>query len=224
MSNRQIKTASVTFEPVAEHKPSPPSGWLLLFGVFFPAAVIAIELVTKLCAQSLFDPMPSYGHVAAVAFVPACNLLIWTALDRERRWSAGWLAFANGSAIAIATLYALLFLPLLPIAIIAVVAGIGFLPLAPLTAFLSALGLRKALARRQRDKSLGGPLVGGLLAGLAVVVALDVPPAATRIGVQMAASTEPSERERGLALLRAIGDDDLLLRLCYGMAGRPAGL
>src|SRR5215470_8049313 len=224
MSNRQTKTASVTFEPVAEHKPSPPSGWLLLFGVFFPAAVIAIELATKLCAQSLFDPMPTYGHVAAVAFVPACNLLVWTALDQERRWSARWLAFANGSAITIATLYALLFLPLLPIAIVAIVVGVGFLPLAPLTAFLSALALRKALARRQRDKSLTRPLVGGLLAGLAIMVALDVPPAATRIGVQMAASSEPAERERGLALLRAIGDDDLLLRLCYGMAGRPTGL
>src|SRR5215475_4955634 len=224
MSNRQIKTASVTFEPVAEQKPSPPSGWLLVFGVFFPAAVIAIELVMKLCAQSLFDPMPTYGHVAVVTFVPACNYLIWAALEYERRWSARWLAFANGAAIAIASLYALLFLPLLPIAIIAVVAGIGFLPLAPLTAFLSALSLRKGLARRQRDRSLTRPLVGGLLAGLAVVVALDVPPAATRVGIQMAASSEPSERERGLALLRAIGDDDLLLRLCYGTAGRPTGL
>jgi len=155
MSNRQIKTASMTFEPVAEHKPSPPSGWLLLFGVFFPAAVIAIELATKLCAQSLFDPMPTYGHVAAVAFVPACNLLIWTALDQERRWSARWLAFANGVAIAIATLYALLFLPLLPIAIIAVVAGIGFLPLAPLTAFLSALSLRRALNSRSQSADAG---------------------------------------------------------------------
>src|SRR4029450_8899835 len=104
MSNRQIKTASVTFEPVAEHKPSPPSGWLLLFGVFFPAVVIAIGVVTSLAAQSLFDPMPTYGHVAAVSFVPACNLLIWVALDQERRWSARWLAFANGAATEIATL------------------------------------------------------------------------------------------------------------------------
>jgi len=73
--------------------------------------VIAIELVTKLCAsRCLIDA--TYGHVAAVAFVPACNLLIWVALDQERRWSIRWLAFANGSAIAIATLYALLFLPL----------------------------------------------------------------------------------------------------------------
>src|SRR5262249_31759546 len=101
---------------------------------------------------------------------------------------------------------------------------IGFLPLAPLAAFLGALSLRKALARRQRDLSLARPLVGGLLAGLAIVVALDVPSAATRIGIQKAADSEPAERERGLALLRAIGDDDLLLRLCYGMAGRPTGL
>src|SRR5215467_7019470 len=176
MSNRQIKTTSVTFEPVAEHKPSPPSGWLLLFGVFFPAVVIAIELVTKVCAQSLFDPMSTYGHVAAVAFVPACNLLIWTALDREWRSSIRWLAFANGAAIAIATLYALLFLPLLPLAILAIVAGIGLLPLAPLAAFVSALRLRVALTDTQSGKSLTRPLIGGLVAGLAFVVALDVPP------------------------------------------------
>jgi hypothetical protein len=31
------------------------------------------------------------------------------------------------------------------------------------------------------------------------------------------------DRERGLALLRTIGDDDLLLRLCYGMTGQPNG-
>jgi hypothetical protein len=121
-------------------------------------------------------------------------------------------------------LYALLFLPLLPIAIVAVTVGIGFLPFAPLTAFLSALRLQKALAHRKGDQSLRRPLVGGLLAGLAVMVALDVPSAATRLGVQMAASSVPAERERGLTLLRTVGDDDLLLRLCYGSAGQPTGL
>ena len=34
----------------------------------------------------------------------------------------------------------------------------------------------------------------------------------------------PSERERGLTLLRALGDHDLLLRLCYDTVGRPTGL
>ncbi len=224
MSNRQIKTATVTFEPVTQHRPAPPSGWHLVLGVFFPAIVIGIELLTHMCADSFFNPMPTYWHVAAVAFVPACNLLIWAYLEYEQPWNAKWLAFANGAAIAIATLYALLFLPLLPIAILAIVAGIGLLPLGPLAAFVSAFRLRTALARRQPAKTLTRPLIGGLAAGLAFVVALDVPPAATRIGIQMAASSVPAERERGLALLRTLGDDDLLLRLCYGAAGRPTGL
>ena len=229
MSNRQIKTAAVTFEPVTEHKPSPPSIWLLVFGVILPGIVIAIELVTHMCAQSFFDPIPTYWHVAAVAFVPASNLLIWAYLtscylELEPRRSVRWLAFANGAAIAIAALYALPFLPLLPLAILAIVAGIGLLPLAPLVAFVSALRLRVALTRTQRGRSLTRPLIGGLVAGLAFVIALDVPPAATRIAIQMAASDTPAERERGLALLRTLGDDDLLLRLCYGAAGRPTGL
>jgi hypothetical protein len=229
MSHRQIKTAAVTFEPVTAHTPSAPSGWLLAFGVVLPAVVIGIELATHMCAQSFFDPMPTYWHAAAVAFVPACNLLTWSYLFRsyleyEPRLSIKWLAFANGAAIAIAALYALLFLPLLPLAVLAIVAGIGLLPLAPLAAFVSALRLRVALAHRQHGKPLTRPLIGGLVAGLAFVVALDVPPAATRIGIQMAASDSPAERERGLALLRTLGDDDLLLRLCYGAAGRPTGL
>src|SRR5262245_51486220 len=224
MSNRQIKTPAVTFEPVTVHKPSPPSGWLLAFGVILPAIVIGVELVTHMCAQSFFDPMPIYWHVAAVAFVPACNLLIWSYLEYQPRWSARWVEFANGAAIAIAALYGLLFLPLLPLAILAIVAGIGLLPLAPLAAFVSALRLRVALARRRRGATLARPLVGGLIAGLVFVIALDVPPAATRIGIQMAGGDTPAERERGLALLRTLGDDDLLLRLCYGAAGRPTGL
>jgi hypothetical protein len=224
MSNRQIKTAAVTFEPVPEHRPSPPSGWLLVFGVALPAFVIGIELVTHMCAQSFFDPMPTYWHAAAVMFVPACNLLIWAYLEYEPRWSARWLAFANGAAIAVAALYALLFLPLFPLAVLAIVAGIGLLPLAPLAACVSALRLRGALAHRQPGKTLTRALIGGLVAGLAFVVALDIPPAATRIGIQMAASDVPAERERGLTLLQTLGDDDLLLRLCYGAAGRPTGL
>jgi vault protein inter-alpha-trypsin-like protein len=224
MSNRQVKTATVTFEPVTEHKPSPPSGWLLAFGVILPAIVIGIELVTHMCAQSFFDPMPTYWHVAAVAFVPACNLLIWSYLEYQPRWNARWVEFANGAAIAIAALYALLFLPLLPLAILAIVAGIGLLPLAPLAAFVSALRLRVALTRRRRGATLARPLIGGLVVGLVFVIALDVPPAATRIGIQMAGSDTPAERERGLTLLRTLGDDDLLLRLCYGAAGRPTGL
>lgn len=224
MSDRQSKTATVTFKPVIEHIPRRPSEWLLALGVIYPATVIAIELLTHICADTFFDPMPTYGHALAVTFVPASNLLVWTCLRFDRPWNAQWLAVANGAAITIAAVYALLFLPLLPFAIVGIVMGIGFLPFAPLASFVSALKLRKALAGVQQDRQLSRPLIGGLAAGFALVIALDIPQAATRIGIEMAASRVPAERERGLTLLRAFGDDELLLRLCYGATGRPTGL
>jgi hypothetical protein len=84
----------------------------LIFGVMYPAAVVVIELVSGICARSLFDPMPTAWHVLAVCGVPASNLLLVLHLRDRRPWSARWVAFANGGAIAVAAFYALLFLPL----------------------------------------------------------------------------------------------------------------
>src|SRR5215831_7074170 len=224
MSNRQLAKTGVTFEPVLEGKPQPPSGWPFALGVVYPALVIGIELATHLCAQTLFDPMPTIWHAIAIVFVPASNLLIWKKLEAGWRWNVRWLAFANGAAIAIAAVYALLFLPLAPLAVVGILVGVGLLPLAPLAAFASALKLRAELARAHGNVRLGRPLLGGLVAGLALLVACDLPSAATRIGIRMAASDEPTQRERGLTLLRTLGDDDLLLRLCYDASGQPTGL
>src|SRR5215813_2404260 len=224
MSNRQLAKTGVTFEPVLEGKPQPPSGWPFALGVVYPALVIGIELATHLCAQTLFDPMPTIWHAIAIVFVPASNLLIWKKLEAGWRWNVRWLAFANGAAIAIAAVYALLFLPLAPLAVVGILVGVGLLPLAPLAAFASALKLRAELARAHGNVRLGRPLLGGLVAGLALLVACDLPSAATRIGIRMAASDEPAQRERGLTLLRTLGDDDLLLRLCYDASGQPTGL
>jgi hypothetical protein len=165
--------------------------------------------------------MPTYGHALAAGFVPASNFVVWMHLRSGSPRNVKLLAFANGAAIAIAGFYALLFLPLLPLALIAIVFAIGALPLAPLVVFACSLKLRGGLRARHQDRGLRGALLGGLAAGLGVLLALDIAPAATRLGIQWAASSVPQQRERGLALLRAWGDDDLLLRLCYGAAGRP---
>jgi hypothetical protein len=81
------------------HTPGLPS---LIFGVAFPAAIVVIELMSRMCAGAFFDPMPTFWHVLAVCGVPASNLLIWHHLHDRAPWSATWLAFANGGAIAIA--------------------------------------------------------------------------------------------------------------------------
>ncbi len=35
---------------------------IALFGIILPAAVIAIEATTRLCAEAFFDPMPTWAH------------------------------------------------------------------------------------------------------------------------------------------------------------------
>jgi hypothetical protein len=224
MSNLQSKMSVAKFEPIPDLLPRPPGNGLLIFGVIYPALVIGFELLTRWCTQTFFDPMPTYWHALAAGFVPASNLVVWNRLRHGKAWHIGWVAFANGAAIAIAGFYALLFLPLLPLAMIGIVFLVGALPLAPLVAFACALKLRGAIRARHQDGRLLRPLLAGLVAGLAALLMFDIPAAATRLGLQWAASDVSAERERGLTLLRHWGDDDLLLRLCYGSAGRPTGL
>src|SRR5215471_4607858 len=224
MSNRQPQIRAVKFEPISESTTAASGEGMLVFGVLYPAVVIGIELITHMCARVFFDPIPTYWHAAAAAFVPASNLLIWKQLQNPTVRHIRWLAFANGAAIAIGSTYAVLFLPLLPLAVVGVIVVVGILPLAPLVALVCAVMLRRALARRHDRRSLTRPLLGGIAAGVALLVTLDIPNGMTRLGMQWVASGEPAQRERALTLLRRFGDDELMLRLCYGSAGRPTGL
>src|SRR5262249_49807685 len=81
-----------------ERRPGGPS---LILGVIYPAIVVAIELISRMCASAFFDPMPTIWHVLAVNFVPAGNLLVWLHLHNDMRWRARWVAFVNGGAVAI---------------------------------------------------------------------------------------------------------------------------
>jgi hypothetical protein len=196
-------------------------------GVALPVTAIGVELVTGICAQALFDPLPTVWHIPAVALVPIANLLILRKLAGGTRLGLRPIAFANGAAIAIAGAYALLFLPITPyvlFAFLTVVGVLGGLALAPLAAFAVGIRLQRALRAHAGATPLWRPTLAGLGAGIAVLLALDVPAAATRLGLQWATSPEPKVRERGVTLLRSMGDQDLLLRLCYDATGRPTGL
>jgi hypothetical protein len=235
MSDLESKQRGIKFEPVVDRPAPLPGGTYLSVGVIWPAAVIAIELATRMCAEAFFDPMPTLWHALAIALVPATNLLLWRRLRQPpaagqsageggARGADRWLVFASGATIAIAGFYALIFLPVLPMAIIAIIMVIGLLPMAPFASFVVAVQLTSQLRARLAPVRLGRLLAGGIAAGLALLLALDVPAAATRLGLTWATSSEASERERGLALLRTLGDHDLLLRLCYNSTGRPSGL
>jgi len=226
MSDLKAKAQGIVFMPVLGATAGRPaiSFAYLGFGAIYPAVVIAIELASRVCAQALFDPMPTVWHVLAVTFVPGMILVVWARFGLAREREARWLAFGTGMAVSIALSYAVLFVPFVPLAIFAVVFyGFGLLPLAPIVAAVCACGLLWLMLARRPLWGLKRAGFTGIFVGLAAMIGVELPMVATRIGVQMAADGDAVTRSRGVALLRTIGDDDRLLALCYGAIGRPAG-
>lgn len=225
MSDLKSRTSGIEFVPVRKDGGIKPQQWHVVLGVIIPAASIITELTTGLCGAGFFDPIPTPWHVLAVSSVPAANLLLWTHLRHGTTVNLSLAAFANGAALAIAGFYALLFLPLLPLAAIAVLAyGLGLLAFGPLMSFISAIQLRKAYRLHYPETSRRKPLLGGVVLGILSLLAFDVPTATTRLGVQMAASGDVAQRQRGIALLRLMSDEDHLLRLCYDARSASPGL
>ncbi len=209
------------------HGGSQPPGVLYLsFGVVFPLLVIGIEISTGMCAVEFFDPIPTILHVIFATLVPLVNLAVWLVVRRGLTWNARLLGMANGFAIGVAAYYTALFLPLLPLALIGIMFLIGFLPMAPLFALVVALRGRMHLRHFLKKKGESG--VPGLIPGLAlfllVMVCINAQSTLTRVGLQMAASEQHAQSVKGIRLLRAFGDEELLTRACYRRIGLATDL
>lgn len=218
-------------EPV--HRPAPPAtappvedrsgkgvglAFLFFFGILLPAATLAIELFTAMCAATFFDPVPTVPHAVLVALVPITNLLVWRALRSGNLASRDWLGWANGIAIGIGIFYSLLFLPITPLGAIAIVfLGWGLLPLSPLLGLVSTVFLRARLrsAGARANTSLPG-FWRGIAIGLIATAVLNSPVWITRACLQWAVSEDEVVQTRGLAWLRVVGQEETMLRACYG--------
>jgi hypothetical protein len=199
--------------------PSPPGPGTLFLAGIFPACVIALELATGMCRAVFFDPMPGVGHLLLVAFVPACNVMLWRAARRGA--TPARLVVAGGAAMCIAASYALLFLPMLPIALVALLLGVGALPFAPLTALVMATRWTVAAAA---DRPGGARLMtGGVVLGAVALLAVDLPATMTQVALDRYAG-DPADRASAVRLMRVAGDRGLLLRQSYGDSGRAGGI
>ncbi len=190
----------------------------MLAGVVLPAVTIGVEVATNMCANELFDPVPTVWHVLLVAFVPLVNLQVWLAVRRARTQRGTLLGWANALAIGIALFYAVVFITVTPIAIIAIAfGGLGLLPLAPMLSLIAALLLRAKLRQivpPARSIKWSG-LAIGVVIGLMLLVLIEIPSTLTRIGMEMATSEQTERRTRGMKLLRVAGSEEYILRACY---------
>lgn len=200
---------------------------LFLLGVALPAFTLGFELTNRLSAQTLFDPVPTVFHGALIALVPASNAwLLWVLTRNDPRVHPG-LARAQDFAMGVALFYAILYLPITPLAPFAVLLlGMGLLPLAPLLSFVAGLSARHLLDQRLREQghSKLPPVGRGLLLGVVVLIAADLPSTVTHWGLQRAVSEDAKTQISGVRLLRAVGNESLLLRLCYNRSGHGTDL
>ena len=192
---------------------------LWIFGVALPLGVLGFELVTGLCAEALFDPIPTWLHALLIALVPGANA--WALVTSAKLRPARLAGTLNGFALGISAYYALQFAILTPFACMAVIyLGIGLIPLAPLISFLAALILRRRL--RQAAAGTNTPLPGAwwrtAIPAFLLLLLLAVPQLAVSRYTPQANDSDPAIRARATRILRRIGDQDVLLRRCY----RPA--
>ena len=207
----------------ADERKGWPSNWLLIYGTIFPGVVILVELVTGLCANIFFDPLPTSAHVVLALAVPATNLALWLTLRGTALIPGRWLMMMGGASAAIAVCYALVFLPLLPMALVGIlVFGLGLLPFGPVAGAYAAAkqtwGLYWALGERYGRRAWAGAALGVL-----AVLLADLPSTATLLALRWAAA-DSATASRGVTLMRTVGDNDMLLRLCYESDRRANGL
>ncbi|WP_224242995.1 VIT domain-containing protein [Hyalangium gracile] len=191
---------------------------MCLFGIIVPAATLTIELAWAWCASEFFDPVPTHVHSLLVASVPLGNAvaLIYSHTRNPRLLRAAILL--NGMALAVSTIYSLIFLPFAPLGFIGVIIyGLGLLPLSPHLSFITALVLRRRLKKLHavHHASPLRPLHGALVALLALST-VEVTGAVTQVALQAAThGTRPETRRAGLQWLRSVGDEETLLASSY---------
>jgi hypothetical protein len=195
-------------------------------GVVLPVIALVLEAATGWCASTFFDPLPTPAHLLLACVVPAANAWLLRQLGAKTLAHPGWMAAASGAAVGIALLYTIPFLLLLPIAVVALAFfGLGLLPLTPPLALIASIRIAGQVRRQTRPTGgMPRPLVYGFGAALLAFLLADLPKTATTLGLRMASEGSEETRQRGVALLRAFGSTDYLLRACYDRSGVPMDL
>ena len=190
---------------------------LAVFGIVLPAVALIVELATGMCAGGPFDPIPTWVHAALVAFVPIANLVLLLSVENEKRRDSTLLRAVAGFTVVVSAVFAI---PFIPIALFGLLfaclffwyfgAGlIGLLPCSPLAALVSALVMRRRLAK-------GPGFWRGAFAALAVFAVLMADSGMMAFGMRLAMSSDPATSARGIRLCRMSSRTDVLKELCRG--------
>lgn len=186
-------------------------------GVVAPIAALWVETAMRICS-GIVDPIPTIYHVGLVGFVAFANIVaLFCSLNQTTSTTA--LAAARwclGVAAGISIYYSVTFLPVYPMAILGCIvvflAPFVLLGFSPPASLVGTMLCWKLLNRIPQVKPAGYS-VTAIAFGISLLLFVELPSSATRLG--MAMMSNPKQEKDGLFILRAIHNEDAMLRACY---------
>ena len=202
----------------------------VFLAILIPLAAILFELGSGILASISFDPMPTAVHVVLLFLIPLsfifCECYLFSKSGApKRRWTVAVFAL-NGYAVAVSTLYFIVYLPMIPLGLIAILLlGLGLGMFSPLFCMVGGfLQMRRMYRERQpSERNSRRPLVATILGIVFAVVllgGLEAPAFVINQAIRMSCSEESDKRERGIRLIKMFGGEQDVLARCYGR--RPA--
>ena len=182
---------------------------------------MTVEMTTRICAETIFDPLPDVFAFAAYAWIPVTLLFNGWLLRRNGDDTPERLRVLHGAAyaatiiaICVAALYTLMFLTVLPVSIFAIMMmGIGLCAWSPALNLIVLPLQLAALGNRRREAQIVLPRswkTGAGLAGAIVAIGLSIVPYMTGNAVFQAIN-EPAHRNAAVTRLRLLHAEDALL-------------
>ncbi|MFN8578902.1 MAG: VIT domain-containing protein [Candidatus Sericytochromatia bacterium] len=194
--------------------------FIFIFGFLLPSIALITELTSRMCAGAFFDPLPTNYHALLISLVPITSILYLYFLSEKNNKAINLL---NGITLSVSGFYSIIFLPIVPLGIIAILfMGIGFLPLAPLMSLIVSFIILKSLIKNYRNNIKYSIL--GIILGLFFIISLELPVTLTRYAMELSSSENKDTKLQGINLLRKYGNNDIMLRYCYGIRGKSPDL
>ncbi|MFN4152052.1 MAG: VIT domain-containing protein, partial [Candidatus Sericytochromatia bacterium] len=189
--------------------------------IILPILTLLVELISKFCAETLLNPIPTYNHAFLIALVPLFNFLVFNKFSDDKIDAISQnslLMIFSGITISISLYYSLLFLPFSLVAIFAIVfMGLGFLPLSPFLSFISSLICTYTLIKKS-NKSTSSNLIKisfGALIGFSVIFLIELQCLVTNYAMIILDRHDHERKIEGLDLLRKYGSLEKIKRSYY---------
>jgi hypothetical protein len=196
-------------------RPKPPLVFVILCGIIWPLATLLLEMSEGLSAEIWVDPIPSNWHVAAIACVPILNTYLLSRLLRGGSITPAML-LASAFCIGVTAFYWAIFIHWTVIGAFFFWIGFGLLPMAPMMSCIATVRLFRFMLRNYQGAISKRRITLGITAGISLLLILEIPILCAGLGLTLAATGAPGQKQTGLTLLSFFGEQKELIRFASG--------